>query len=88
MVVDLEARKSHWQPKAEIDLARTTPVEYLPTTPSTLGTKAESSFIGFSLPFLVYQISWPFGETHGWQWEKVTLAIGVKLWGSLNLDFE
>lgn len=70
LVVDLEARKSHWQPKAEIDLARTTPVEYLPTTPSTLGTKAESSFIGFSLPFLVYQIPWPFGETHGWQWEK------------------
>lgn len=69
LVIDLETRTSHWQPKTEIDLEQTTSIQYLRYVPN-LEAKTEFSFVGFSLPFLVYQFSWPFGETRGWQWEK------------------
>lgn len=39
-------------------------------SPSKVGTRAEFSFIGFSLPRLVYRIPWFFSEASGWKWEK------------------
>lgn len=71
LVVDLEARKSHWQPKAEVNLDETIPVKYLPTNPSELEIQSEFTFVGFSLPILVYNVPWPFfGGAFRWQWEK------------------
>ncbi len=37
---------------------------------SKLGTMVEFSFVGFSLPRLVYRIPWFFSEASGWGWEK------------------
>jgi hypothetical protein len=70
LVVDIEARKTEWQPITEVNLDATTKVESLPTGPSRVGTQSEFSFVGFSLPILFYQIPWIFSEISGWQWEK------------------
>lgn len=84
LVVDLEARKAHWQPKAEVNLDETKLVEFLWTgyserrdglslyyaSPSKIGPRTESSFVGFSLPILFYKIPWVFSEISAWQWEK------------------
>lgn len=82
LVVDLEAKKSQWQPIATLNLAATEKVESLNTgygeqrnglslyyaSPSKKGPRVESSSFGFSLPVLGYQIPSPFGEITGWQW--------------------
>lgn len=70
LVIDLEARKSHWQPKAEIDLEQTKSVKPNFKEAPNLEPIADFSFVGFNLPFLTYQFSWPFGQPLGWQWEK------------------
>ena len=68
--IDLETRQTQWQPKDEVNLDETKRIEELPTGLSKLGTRFESSYIGFSLSVLYYRIPWVFSEASGWQWEK------------------
>lgn len=71
LVIDLETRKSHWQPKATVNLDETIPIKYLDTDSSSkVGPRNESSFVGFSLPIPFYKIPWVFQEISGWDWEK------------------
>ena len=71
LVIDVETRKSHWQPKATVNLDKTRPVEYLDTDSSSkVGPQSEYGFVGFSLPIPFYKIPWVFQEISGWDWEK------------------
>lgn len=88
LAVDLEARKTYWQPIAEVNLDETKKVESLHTgyserrdglrlyyaSPSKEGPRAEYSSVGFTLPILIYRIPWFFSETSGWQWQKTYFA--------------
>lgn len=69
LVVDIKARRSNWQPRAEVNLATTKKIESLPTTPLDLGTRSEFSYVGFSLPILFYKLPF-FSDASGWKWEK------------------
>jgi hypothetical protein len=89
LVVDLETRKSQWQPKAEVNLDETRRIEFLWTgyseqrdglnlyyaSPSKVGPRTESRYFGFSLPILVYQIPWPMGGAYGWQWQRTDFGF-------------
>lgn len=80
LVADLETRQTHWQPKAEVNLDDTQIVMNLSrgyieshgnlsvyyASPSKVGLRTEYSFVGLSLPHVVYQIPWIFSEASGW----------------------
>ena len=84
LVADLKTRQTHWQPKAELNLDDTKVVMfsnegYLErdsnssvyyASPSKVGPLNKYSFVGFSLPRLVYNIPNLFSEASGWEVEK------------------
>lgn len=76
LVVDLETKQAHWQPKAQVDLDKAIPIKYLPTGSPRLGTQSEFIFVGFSLPILVYDVPWPFFRFGNyWRWEKTYFGV-------------
>ncbi|WP_028954283.1 hypothetical protein [Synechocystis sp. PCC 7509] len=75
LVVDPEARTSHWRPKAEVNIDAARLIEYLPIIPNKLEKKSDYSSVGFSLPVLYYKIPWVFSETSGWRWEKTYFGL-------------
>jgi hypothetical protein len=76
LVVDLEGRKAHWQPKAEVNFDGTRRIEFLDAvSPLKVEARTEYNFVGFSVPIPSYSIPWVFRETSGWQWEKTYFGL-------------
>ena len=68
--IDLETQQTQWQPKDAVNLDQTKRVKDLPTGLSKLGTRSKFSYVGFSLPILVFKFPWIFGDSFGWRWDK------------------